>query len=67
MSDYAGAGFDLAAKEYYDAVRQANKSGTTSQTALKSWRDEDTPSNELSFTDMLQLMVVQFQNQTIDK
>ena len=66
MSDYAGAGFDLAAKEYYDAVRQAHKSGTTSQTALKSWRDEDTPSNELSFTDMLQLMVVQFQNQTID-
>ncbi len=66
MSDYMDAGFDLAAKEYYDAIRQASKSGTTTQTATKSWRDEDTPSSELSFTDMLQLMVVQFQNQTID-
>ena len=65
MSDYT-SGFDLAAKEYYDTVRQASKSGTTTQTAQKSWRDEDTPSSELSFTDMLQLMVVQFQNQTID-
>ena len=66
MSDYIGAGMDIASKEYYDAIRQASTSGTTSQTAIKSWRDEDTPSNELSFTDMLQLMIVQFQNQTID-
>ena len=60
-----GGSFDLAAKEAYEASRKTTN--TTGTSSVKSnWREEDTPSSELSFTDMLQLMVVQFQNQTID-
>jgi len=61
VSDILTSGIDIMSRY------QTEKTGSSSSTQrTNSWRDEDTPSSELSFTDMLQLMVVQFQNQTID-
>lgn len=48
------------------AARGTQKAGSTDD-GYTSWRDEKKGSGaELSFTDMLGLMVAQFQNQTID-
>lgn len=59
MSDFLSNNFDLLT--YY-----AEAAGVSSSSYTTSRREEDTASNELSFTDMLELMVVQFQNQSID-
>ena len=66
MSDYIG---DIVQMYAADAAAKAKSTGKTSSTGdYTSWRDEDkkTSGAELSFTDMLGLMVTQFQNQTID-
>ena len=60
MSSILESSFDLASMYATEAT------STTYSKYTESRREEDTPSNELSFTDMLELMVVQFQNQTID-
>lgn len=56
MSDFLSNSFDLASRV----------SSTAYTDYSTSRREEKTSSNELTFTDMLQLMVTQFQNQTID-
>ncbi len=58
MSNSIGESLDLAS--LYQTT------GTASSTKQSSRTSKDTPSSELSFTDMLQLMVLQFQNQTMD-
>ena len=60
MSSILENSFDLATMYATEAT-----SGVYSK-YTESRREEDMPSNELSFTDMLSLMVVQFQNQTMD-
>lgn len=56
--------------EALDLMNRYQTTAATTTSTLSdisgSRRGKDTPSNELSFTDMLQLMVLQFQNQTID-
>ena len=59
MSDFLSNNFDLV-------TRYAEAAGVSSSSYTTSRREDTTPSNELSFTDMLELMVVQFQNQSID-
>lgn len=61
MSNSIGDALDLINRYQTTA---ASTSSVGSQSG--SHRKKETPSNELSFTDMLQLMVLQFQNQTID-
>ena len=58
MSDFLSNNFDLV-------TRYAEAAGVSANSFATSRREEDTASNELSFTDMLELMVVQFQNQSI--
>lgn len=62
MSSVALDAFDLASRYATSAVTSTYSSDSTRRTSSQ----EETPSNELSFTDMLELMVVQFQNQSID-
>ena len=59
MNDFLSNNFDLV-------TRYAEAAGVSANSYTTSRRDKETASNELSFTDMLQLMVVQFQNQSID-
>ena len=59
MSDFLNNNFDLL-------TRYAEAAGVSASSYTASRREDTTPSNELSFTDMLELMVVQFQNQSID-
>lgn len=60
MSDYIG---DIVNRYATENTQKTSKSGD----GYTSWRDEKKTSGaELSFTDMLGLMVAQFQNQTID-
>ena len=59
MNDFLSNNFDLV-------TRYAETAGVSASSYTTSRREKDTPSNELSFTDMLELMVVQFQNQSID-
>ena len=59
MSDFLNNNFDLL-------TRYAETAGVSANSYTTSRREKDTASNELSFTDMLELMVVQFQNQSID-
>ena len=59
MNDFLANNFDLV-------TRYAETAGVSAGTYSASRRETDAPSNELSFTDMLELMVVQFQNQSID-
>lgn len=59
MNDFLSNNFDLV-------TRYAETAGVSANSYTASRREKDTPSNELSFTDMLELMVVQFQNQSID-
>ena len=59
MSDFLNNNFDLV-------TRYAEAAGVSASSYATSRREVDTASNELSFTDMLELMVVQFQNQSID-
>lgn len=59
MSDFLNNNFDLV-------TRYAEAAGVSASSYTDSRREKDTVSNELSFTDMLELMVVQFQNQSID-
>ena len=59
MSDYIG--------DIIDRYATQSTQKTSSDSGYTSWRDEKKTSGaELSFTDMLGLMVAQFQNQTID-
>ena len=60
MSSILENSFDLASMYATEATSATYSKYTESR------REEETASNELSFTDMLELMVVQFQNQTID-
>lgn len=59
MNDFLANNFDLV-------TRYAETAGVNAGSYSASRRETDAPSNELSFTDMLELMVVQFQNQSID-
>ena len=59
MNDFLANNFDLV-------TRYAETAGISANNYTTSRREKDTASNELSFTDMLELMVVQFQNQSID-
>ena len=59
MNDFLSNNFDLV-------TRYAEAAGVSANSYTTSRREKETASNELSFTDMLQLMVVQFQNQSID-
>lgn len=59
MNDFLANNFDLV-------TRYAETAGVNASSYSTSRRETDSPSNELSFTDMLELMVVQFQNQSID-
>lgn len=59
MNDFLTNNFDLVS-------RYAETAGVSANSYTTSRREENTASNELSFTDMLELMVVQFQNQSID-
>lgn len=52
--------------ESLDLMNLYQTTSTAATSTQSTRRGEDTPSNELSFTDMLQLMVLQFQNQTMD-
>jgi flagellar basal-body rod modification protein FlgD len=63
VSNSVGEALDLI-NRYKTATPTAAATGTLSTQSNR--RGKDTPSNELSFTDMLELMVLQFQNQTID-
>ena len=69
MSDYINDIINRYAAEAAaagSAARGTQKAGSTDD-GYTSWRDEKKGSGaELSFTDMLGLMVAQFQNQTID-
>ena len=69
MSDYVNDIINRYAAEAAaagSAARGTQKAGSTDD-GYTSWRDEKKGSGaELSFTDMLGLMVAQFQNQTID-
>lgn len=59
MNDFLSNNFDLV-------TRYAETAGVSTNSFATSRREKETASNELSFTDMLELMVVQFQNQSID-
>ena len=59
MNDFLNNSFDLV-------TRYAETAGVSTSSYTTSRREKETASSELSFTDMLELMVVQFQNQSID-
>ena len=62
MSNSIGDTLDIMSR--YQAMTTAANNPV--DLARSGRRENNTPSNELSFTDMLQLMVLQFQNQTMD-
>ena len=62
MSNSIGDTLDIMSR--YQAMTTAANNPV--DLARSGRRENKTPSNELSFTDMLQLMVLQFQNQTMD-
>lgn len=62
MSNSIGDTLDIMSR--YQAMTTAANNPV--DLARSGRRENNTPSNELNFTDMLQLMVLQFQNQTMD-
>lgn len=65
MSNSIGETMDLLTR-YQTAATTASTASSALSTTQSTRRGKETASNELDFTDMLQLMILQFQSQSID-